>query len=508
MSNERSITATFWNHTNVTLTNYSAVATAGGYPTPVGMLPPSSGASLPIKVEPGGYIRTFAQNNNGACNGVITLTDSASQVEFVIRYVLPSGSDKVLIRVEPPSDYPSCIGIADAPSYSGSDPAANLGLYVGLAVQEWNEYGEYTAGYAVPLLANPYAQNNARDMVNSMFQLNIRKPDGVQHWFDQAAVLPYQAADFSGNQLSLGRETPPLPLVQTMLNLWPGVVTSPVTTSPDYPLIQFLADFLVPSPASTSTPPLVMYVPEFSYQGYYNSGGVTGPIYQLTGYQAYPFAGTGGDRFDISNVQTFLQLFLGGAHFVNIQAYRDFQNINPKNPPPNTGRNLYTLFQDQFPDNNTMTGRHYCIGNSHYTNTVNTSGWYYGNQMGEWASSGCGLLLSLLVAKTADNQYNTFMQLEGWPADGDWWSTRSLSGGARHGQDYAAYNQSLWNISTFGAIPYSEKRGTTIFLAPPSWIPSIYSDTYMMPYVGAEKKQGWLKTQLVSVPSGTPSRPN
>ncbi len=288
----------------------------------------------------------------------------------------------------------------------------------------------------------------------------------------------------------------------------PGIGPGPSTFSPDAALIQFLANFLVPSPASAATPPLVMYVPKITYQNYVSSNGVTGPSYLLTGYQAYPFAGTDGRRFNAASVQTFLQLFLGGAHFVNIQADSDFRNLNPKHPPANTGRNLYTAFQNQFPDNNTMAGRHSCIGNSHYTKTVNTGGWYYGNQMGGWAANGCGLLLALLVAATANKQYNTFMQLEGWPADGDWWSTGSIKGGKRHGQDYAGYQKSLWNVSTFGATPYSEKRGTTIFLAPPPWVPNIYSDTYMMPYVGAEKRQGWLQTALVSVPPGTPKRPN
>ncbi|HWD29035.1 MAG TPA: hypothetical protein VG387_17815, partial [Rhizomicrobium sp.] len=84
----------------------------------------------------------------------------------------------------------------------------------------------------------------------------------------------------------------------------------------------------------------------------------------------------------------------------------------------------------------------------------------------------------------------------------------ATSGGPRHGQDYAAYSQSFWNISTFGAAPYSEKRATTIFLAPAPWVPSIYSDTFMMPYVGAETPQLWLKTSLVQVPKNTPAPPS
>ncbi|MDI9654524.1 hypothetical protein QM306_40740, partial [Burkholderia cenocepacia] len=50
--------------------------------------------------------------------------------------------------------------------------------------------------------------------------------------------------------------------------------------------------------------------------------------------------------------------------------------------------------------------------------------------------------------------YNTFIQLEGWQA-----------GGSRHNADYATYQQTLWNISTYGVSAYSEKRATSIFLA-------------------------------------------
>jgi hypothetical protein len=35
-----------------------------------------------------------------------------------------------------------------------------------------------------------------------------------------------------------------------------------------------------------------------------------------------------------------------------------------------------------------------------------------------------------------------------------------------------------------------------------------YKNTGMMPYVGAETPQDWLKTSLVKVPSGTPSTPS
>ena len=98
--------------------------------------------------------------------------------------------------------------------------------------------------------------------------------------------------------------------------------------------------------------------------------------------------------------------------------------------------------------------------------------------------------------------YNTFIQLEGWQA-----------GGSRHNADYATYQQTLWNISTYGASAYSEKRATSIFLAPAGWTPQVYQTTRMMPYVGAYAQsngspQGWLNPSLVTIPADAPALPS
>ncbi len=512
MSTPRSMTMIVWNHTTYTLTKFVGTATAGTVPGPQGASPPMSGSTVVISVAPSASLSVYAGNSNGACNGTFTLSDEKSNVMFPVTYVHPNGNDPTTVNVVANSGYPACMGVNDQPlPLAGHDPVVNIGLYVGDAVYQYANgptKPALTVGYTAPLSATPYSDNNARDVVNSMFQSNIRTPGVVNVMLDQAGAVPYQPADYSGAQLSLiapnvalGSANPKGKLTQAVLNLWPGVVTSPVTTSPDYDFIKFLADFVVPSPASNSTPPLVMWIPEFKFVESVTSDGTTGPKYQLLGYKSYPLSGGTVTRFNMDNVKQFLQLLMGGAHFVNIQADRDFAKCSPST---NVGRNLYNAFTSAFSDNGSISGRHSCTGNSHYTNTVNTSGWYYGNQMGEWAASDCGLLLSLLVAKTADGQYDTFMQLEGWPADTDWLTgDGSLGGGPRHGEDYNAYKQTFWNISTYGATPYSEKRATTIFLAPAPWTPSISSSTYMMSYVGAETLQDWLQTAFVSVPSGT-----
>ena len=64
--------------------------------------------------------------------------------------------------------------------------------------------------------------------------------------------------------------------------------------------------------------------------------------------------------------------------------------------------------------------------------------------------------------------------------------------------DFDTHKATLWNISTYGASIYSEKRGTTIFLAPPGWNPQLRpGGTIMMNYVGADPRQAWLNTALV-----------
>jgi hypothetical protein len=519
MSNSRSISITVKNGTSYTWTSYVGQASAGGTPTPRGYGSLSDSGYVAINVHPGTQLVVSASNSNGDCNGTFTVSDSSHQVSFPVTYVHPSDNSATTVAVVPASGYPACMSVPEQePPITGQNPSVTLDLYVGEAVYQYLN-GPYnpatTVGYVAPVSSTPYSDDNARDVINSLFNHDIRTPNVVSVMLNQANAVPYQPADYSGGQLSLlapnashtplGSANPKGQLTQAILNLWPGVAHVGDDPGPDYPFVEFLANFLVPNPASRYTPPLVMWVPCFSFDGNAVSGDTAGPKYKLSGYQAFPLGGTDGARFNMDNVTQFVQLLMGGAHFVNIQAERDISQFSPAN----LGRDLYGQFLDAFADDGTATGRHRCDGNSHYVATgptgwahgLNTSGWYYGNQMGEWADSNCGLLLSLLIAKTADHQYNTFMQLEGWPADNDWLPGQSGSpgGGDRHGGDYDAYSQSLWNISTFGATPYSEKRATTIFLAPSRWTPTINSSTFMMPYVGAETPQNWLHTDFVSL---------
>ncbi|MFQ3786228.1 DUF4781 domain-containing protein [Halomonas sp. A29] len=83
------------------------------------------------------------------------------------------------------------------------------------------------------------------------------------------------------------------------------------------------------------------------------------------------------------------------------------------------------------------------------------------------------LLKALLIDRTSrrSSYSDTFLQLEGWPAEG-------LTGlGGRHGQDFKTHRATGWNLSTYGASPFSEKRGLTISLetqAPEGFQPAVH----------------------------------
>jgi len=342
--------------------------------------------------------------------------------------------------------------------------------------------------HVVPLATWCYdQQGNCQDFVNSMFWPNVRQAAIVQNAFDQGAAVPYRAADFTGGQLDGVTEA----LREALLDN---------VKEDDSQIMRFLAGYLAPD---NEQPPLTMWVPTFSYVKQ-NSSGL--PVYQLTGYKSYVPATDTNDQFAVGpDWDVFVGLLVGGAHFVAISAYADFDNQNVSR---DGARSLLDSFR------NSGLSQERDPANSHYCSSwrVNTTGYYYLDIDVDWAEPGSQLLLALLFGSTVNtwhfssptaNQYNTFMQLEGWQT--------SKYGSPRHKADFDAHKESLWNFSTFGALPYSEKRALTVFLAPPQWQPSIYQTTLMMPYVGAYasggKPQSWLNTSAVQVPAGTAALP-
>ncbi|MFL0198816.1 hypothetical protein ACJDU8_25175 [Clostridium sp. WILCCON 0269] len=224
---------------------------------------------------------------------------------------------------------------------------------------------------------------------------------------------------------------------------------------------------------------LRMQFPQLEYLG--GKANTQLPIYQLTGYTEYCFYSDG--KWQMDTVNKFLQLLMLGGHFVFIQDKIDL--------PPNVSvQSYYESFKNS---KEFEIYRRKDPGNSHYTSLLNTTGYYVPDINSDKAPNPCPFMMAYLVASTNSNiiikePYSTFMQLEGWE-----------SPYGRHNTDYDNYKSTLWNISTFGACAYSEKRGTTIFLAPYEWKPEINEDTIMPKYAGAETRQKWLNVDLIKI---------
>lgn len=430
-------------------------------------------------VAPGGTI--VVKSNSSATQATFSLTGMGGA--FTWGYSVQRG-DVAITK--------SCgggsVAFSEKEIYSGSSSVTvNANVYKGVAVQSDSASNP---GYAVPLAANPYAQrNNIQDFVNSMFGDNMRSRVLISNVQGETGQTVAQPADYTGGQLNA--------IIKLLTNGW----MNNANIGPDGPIIQFLANYLIPK----SGTPLTMWVPQIQMQP-----GSGAPIYYLSGYKGLVFWNNGWNQ---EGIWAFLQLFLCGAHFVSISASED---LTSQGLSAGAGRSLYGAFLgSQLPSRADPA-------NSHYTENRlgNTNGYYYTSISEEYAPAGCGFICALLFAPTVDgaylssDSYNTFMQLEGWQMNFSDLSKEISKGhipkgGGRHGKDFQVHEQTLWNISTFGASPYSEKRATTVFLAPGGWTPDMYQITRMAPYVGAYatgtppagQPQPWLKTNLVTVPN-------
>ena len=277
----------------------------------------------------------------------------------------------------------------------------------------------------------------------------------------------------------------------------------------DRTLIGFLSDYI-------KAYSLYQYVPDLSYVGpQSNQSSIA--IYKNAGYQGKAFLTNGKWNYGVVNsdgslsngnyptdtVANFLFHIFCGAHFVIVSNSGDLN-----------GGNSVRQFWDYFTSSNIDRGGDKF--NSHYSG-ANLTGYYYLNIYHDKEPSSNPLLAAFLVALTdpassddviavttgavpgaialADAQSrhsasNTFVQLEGWqnhfPYVGGW-----------HAADYDSHEATLWNFSTFGASPYSEKRSTPIFLANSKFNTTINSSTKMPLYNGASSLQSWMNPGLL-----------
>ncbi|HTQ13426.1 MAG TPA: hypothetical protein VMH86_06080 [Rhizomicrobium sp.] len=465
----RTIAIEVTNRTGFPLT-FQVIATREG---------PAAAAS--ISPVPNGGTTTITASNpslTGSCEGTFTLNFTEvqpNQPAFTIAYYHPRTRDS---RVTLTAATPGFLGKTDLPAYPGNPVNARLDLYQGVPVPDGQQLP-----VVVPLAPAPYTQRgNCQDFANSLFDPGVRAEQIIAGGLQN----PYTPADYTGDQLNQ--------IIDTLYAAW-TVEGGPPEGARDKAILNFLANYIAPG---FPRPPIQMWVPRIEYTQMVETpeGQLAG--YALRGYDRIPLATYEEEQIQwVDNgIRSFLQLLLSGAHFVAIHAPSDFANQGLNN----TGRNLLREFR--------TSGLPRCIDplNSHYGK--NLTGDYYLDISEDFAPRNANFLLALLFGKTVNSKfgaYNTFMQLEGWQT-----VVTPNFRNTRHMADFAAYQRTLWNISTFGACPFSEKRGTTVFLAPAgeaSWTPRVYQITRMMPYVGAYalgrppngRPQPWLSTALVQI---------
>ncbi|MES2640646.1 MAG: hypothetical protein V4850_14220 [Myxococcota bacterium] len=347
-----------------------------------------------------------------------------------------------------------------------------------------------TAAQAVVTLAADLS--NAHAFVQSMFASNLR---GASNIFDYASptnptypvqtgqALPY-CVGFA-NQASIDQ------IVSFWLSLWTGTAapTGPgFALSTDQAMMRTLAAYI-----QTRLPNL--WIPKLQFKGWAGAANASMPVYVVAGYQLYTLVNTDGS-WNTANVSVLLSYLVYGAHIV--------ANLDPHL----TGTAAVTpdLYDDVYSATALAGLLESGVWDSHYSSVGGQdSGMSYPATITcDTVPNPSPLLCSLLFGPTVQpvmflSPYDTgtdrcvFLQLEGWRQFG-------TASSGWHNADYAAYNDTRWNFSTFGTCAFSEKRGTALFLAPAGWTPATQSGTIMPPFVGAQTQQGWLAWNLVTVP--------
>lgn len=257
----------------------------------------------------------------------------------------------------------------------------------------------------------------------------------------------------------------------------------------DAKLIAFLADYI-------KQHGLLMAKPDLTPTSSYITDGEGNQlrVYRTTGWQVKHFITDGKWNYgEIANndpvqysagsdaddtVVSFLNWLMLGAHFVVPSENGDQKN--------NDG---FQGFKDALSTSSLVTR---ATATSHYAKVMNTSCINYLDIEEDAEPSYEPLIASFVAGPTNDFGSNSFFQLEGWPL-------KYNPTGGRHNADYAAYGNTLWNISTYGSCPYSEKRSTPIFIAKSQFDLTMHTDTMMPHYDGAGSHQSWMHTNLLTV---------
>lgn len=214
-------------------------------------------------------------------------------------------------------------------------------------------------------------------------------------------------------------------LIQKLVDTYNGKEVTPPLDSRDQKIIKALKNKL--DGYYINEPKLTFERPYKSLLGTYENT----PIYKITGWKTYRLLA------NTEAVADFFRLFLAGAHFVIMG--------------PNTLLQAVKGLSESAPNNK----------HSHYNETAQSL--VFPNIT--WKTRSPAPIIAALLIDTAKipnvDSPMTFFQLEGWPVHP---GSDLLNDTVLHGKDFLLHRDTLWNVSTYGISPYSEKRGTTVFL--------------------------------------------
>ncbi|MFC3282183.1 LysM peptidoglycan-binding domain-containing protein [Litchfieldella rifensis] len=276
---------------------------------------------------------------------------------------------------------------------------------------------------------------------DGLFDAAVRDPDRLS-----AAIE--SAKQYSGTGVFLISPQAKQRIVGNLREAWQHILFSSGDTVPegyspsDYAFLQALVEHV-------QSHRIIMEEPSLGPDGSPTKNGGT-TRYRLYHTQEALDAGNFSQRTEVTH---FLERLLSGSHFVSQRASGsngDFYRSLESSPAGDFTRRA--------------------TGHSHYRRgVVLRDGLVYPNTVtGDKAPETASLLSALLIGHTQRRSpsADTFLQLEGWPA-------RGLTGiRGRHGQDFSVHRQTGWNISTYGASPFSEKHALAISLVPDTVLPA------------------------------------
>lgn len=342
----------------------------------------------------------------------------------------------------------------------------------------------------VPLQIDPSDSeqfSNITDYVNSLFNSDVRQQSVITSAMTDGDTHTWYTDQNSASQI-----------LRSWLAEWqhcqgdtdhPGYDHDAHKRCPatDAKLIEFIANYI-------KQHGLLMAKPDVSPTGDYITDGDGNRlrVYSTTGWQVKHFITNGvwnygevtsddplqyGDGSDDDDtVVSFLHWLMAGAHFVV-----------PSDNSDQSNNNGFQGFKDALAASSLTTR---ATVTSHYATVVNTSCINYLDIEEDAEPSYEPLIASFVTGPTTDTGSNSFFQLEGWPL-------KYMPVAGRHNADYAAYQNTLWNISTYGSCLYSERRSTPIFIAKSQFDLTVHTDTMMPHYNGAGSHQSWMHTNLL-----------